>query len=346
VIRGFVKRACTLGIETIGSIDGFEGLLDPRPGGRTVKLEPSTVRGILPRGGSIIGCSNKSNPFAFPIVKGARETRDASADVIARVRELGIDVLVLCGGDGTMHFARQFIALGVPCIGVPKTIDNDLGATDQTFGFETAVNTATWAIDTLHSTAEAHARVMILEVMGRYAGWIALCAGIAGGADAILIPEIPYDVERVIAKIESRVAQGANFTIIVIAEGARPAGEPYATLEAEARPGRMIRLGGAGERLVRALEGRVPHDIRATVLGHLQRGGSPSPYDRVLGTRMGVHAAELCARGAFGRLVVLDGTTIRSVPIDEIPDGPRLVDPAGQLCATARAMGVELGAAG
>ena len=344
VIRGFVKRAARIGFECWASQDGFEGLLVD-DAAAVYPLTEERVRGILPRGGSIIGCSNKSNPFAAPgrDEHGAVTVVDASADVVARVRKHGFDVLVMVGGDGTMHYARRFIDLGVPCIGIPKTIDNDLGATDQTFGFDTAVNTASWAIDTLHSTAEAHARVMILEVMGRYAGWIALCAGIAGGADVILVPEIPYDVDRVIAKIQAREAAGAHFTIIVVAEGARPKGGELAVIEAQPRPGQLVRLGGAGERLARALEGRVDHEVRVTVLGHLQRGGTPSAYDRVLGTRMGVHAADLCARGAFGRLVVLSGTTIRSVPLADVRDGPRLVDRAGQLCATARAVGVELG---
>jgi 6-phosphofructokinase 1 len=243
-----------------------------------------------------------------------------------------------------MYYARRFMALGVPCIGVPKTIDNDLRGTDQTFGFETAVNTATWAIDALHSTAEAHERVMILEVMGRYAGWIALSSGLAGGADVILIPEIPYEPERIVAKIKERSASGRPFTIIVVAEGAAPKGGALAEIEAEARPGQLKRLGGAGERLARELTGKVDHEIRVTVLGHLQRGGSPSAFDRVLGMRMGIHAAEMAARKAYGRLVVLEGTTIRSIPLADIGEGPRLVDPAGQLCGAARAVGIELGA--
>jgi len=340
VIRGFVKRADQLGLETWGSQDGFEGLLD----GRLVRLDTAGVRGILPKGGSILGCSNRVNPFAVSAGKGSAETRDRSADVIARVREHGLDALVLVGGDGTMSFAARFMTLGLACVGVPKTIDNDLGATDQTFGFETAVNTATWAIDTLHTTAEAHQRVMILEVMGRYAGWIALAAGIAGGADVILIPEIPYDIERVVAKVRLREEAGTKFSIVVVAEGARPIGGELSYGEEVARPGQLKRLGGAGERLARALDGHVDHEVRVTVLGHLQRGGSPSPFDRVLGTRMGVHAAEMCARGAFGRMVVLTGTTIRSVPISDIGEGPRLVDPKGQLCNAARATGIELGA--
>lgn len=340
VIRGFTKRACQLGLEAYGSEDGFEGLLDPAK--ELVRLDDGAVRGILHQGGSILGCSNKSNPFAMA-VPGQKQTRDASADVVAKIRRYGLDALVMVGGDGTMHYARRFMALGVPCIGVPKTIDNDLRGTDQTFGFETAVNTATWAIDTLHSTAEAHERVMILEVMGRYAGWIALASGLAGGADVVLVPEIPYEPERVVAKIKERSGSGRPFTIIVVAEGAAPKGGTVSEIEAEARPGQLKRLGGAGERLARELQGKVEHEIRVTVLGHLQRGGTPSSFDRVLGMRMGIHAAEMAARRAYGRLVVLEGTTIRSIPLADVGEGPRLVDPSGQLCGAARAVGVELG---
>lgn len=342
VLRGFAKRAAQLDIEPWGSPNGFEGLVFPDV--ELQRLDGPAVRGILPRGGSILGCSNKSNPFAMPVPGEKGKTRDESARVVERIRALGLDALVLVGGDGTMHYARRFISLGVPCVGVPKTIDNDLGGTDQTFGFETAVNTASWAIDTLHSTAEAHERVMILEVMGRSAGWIALSAGLAGGADVILVPEIPYDPERVVAKIRARAAAGSPFTIVVVAEGAYPRGEDVQTVEAVARPGQLKRVGGAGERLRQLLEGRVDHEIRVTVLGHLQRGGSPSAYDRVLGMRMGIHAADLCARQAFGRLVVLRGTTIASVPLEDVPDAPRLVEPDGQLANAARAMDVELGA--
>jgi ATP-dependent phosphofructokinase / diphosphate-dependent phosphofructokinase len=343
VIRGFVKRASQLGVEVYGSEDGFEGLVDPAA--ELVRMDERAVRGILHKGGSILGCSNKSNPFAMPVAKGSRDTRDCSADVVAKVRANSIDALVMVGGDGTMHYGRRFAALGVPCLGVPKTIDNDLGGTDRTFGFETAVNTATWAIDTLHSTAEAHERVMILEVMGRYAGWIALSAGMAGGADVVLIPEIPYSTERVVAKIKERASSRRPFTIIVIAEGASPRGGGVAEIEQVARPGQLKRLGGAGERLARELEGNVDHEIRVTVLGHLQRGGSPSAFDRLLGMRMGIHAAECCERRAFGRMVVLEGTTIRSIPFESIPEGPRRVEPNGQLVNAARAVDIELGAA-
>lgn len=342
VIRGFVKRAVQLGIEVYGSEDGFEGLL--AKGAQLVPMNNKSVKGILPKGGSILGCSNKANPFMMPIKKGSKETRDASADVVENLKQHGIDALVMSGGDGTMYYARRFSALGIPCIVVPKTIDNDLHGTDRTFGFETAVNTATWAIDALHSTAEAHERVMILEVMGRYAGWIALASGLAGGADVILIPEIPYELDRVIQKIRDRSASGRPFTIIVCAEGAAPKGGRISEIEAEARPGQLKRVGGAAERLAHDLEGKVDHEIRFTVLGHIQRGGSPAAFDRVLGMRLGIHAAECCANKTFGRMISLRGVDITSIPFADVPEGPRLVDPNGQLCNAARAVDIELGA--
>lgn len=338
VIRGFVKRAHQLGIEVLGSEDGFEGLLSPTAA--LVPMKPGSVRGILHKGGSMLGCSNKSNPFAMKADGG---TTDRSAEVVNKLKQHGVEGLVLVGGDGTMEYARRFERLGVPCVGVPKTIDNDLHGTDQTFGFETAVNTATWAIDTLHSTAEAHERVMILEVMGRYAGWIALYSGMAGGADVILIPELPYSVDRVVAKIRERSSSKRPFTIVVIAEGAAPAGGAVAEIETVARPGQLKRLGGAGERLAHELSGKVDHEVRVTVLGHLQRGGSPAAFDRVLGMRMGIHAAECCGKREFGRMVALCGTVIGSIPLAEVLEGPRLVDPNGQLVFAARAVDIELG---
>jgi ATP-dependent phosphofructokinase / diphosphate-dependent phosphofructokinase len=347
VIRGFVRRAVQLGLEVYGSEDGFEGLVEP---GRVVPLSLESVRGILPRGGSMLGCSNRSDPFHYVGRKhrlaagvAAPPPSDQSAVVLGRLRALGIDALVLAGGDGTMALAARFAALGVACVGIPKTIDNDLSATDQTFGFDTAVNTATTAIDALHSTAASHERVMILEVMGRYTGWIALCAGIAGGADAILIPEIPYETGRVVAKIKEREGRGLPFTIVVVAEGARPVGGSFSEVEA-GTAAHLPRLGGAGDRLMGDLvQSDVDHEVRVTVLGHLQRGGIPSSFDRVLGTRMGTRAAELCAAGAFGQMVCLRGTNIESAPITDAVGRPKLVDPHGQLVAAARGVGIELG---
>jgi len=344
VLRAFVKTCTECGIEVYGSEDGFEGLIQP---GRLVKLKNASVRGILPRGGSILGCSNIANPFSYPTrdESGADKLVDVSSTVVARLREHEVDVLALAGGDGTMTHALRLMELGVPVVGIPKTIDNDLAATDLTFGFDTAVSTACWAIDALHSTAEAHDRVMILELMGRYAGWISLCAGIAGGADVVLIPEIPYDIDRVIAKIQTRAQNGASFSLIVVGEGAKPKGGDVTTVTS-GREGHLPRLGGAGQHVADQLKGKVSHEVRVTVLGHLQRGGSPSAFDRLLGTRFGVKAALLCAEGRTGRMVSLRGQDIVSVPLEDVVGRPKLVSGNGELVTTARHVGIELGAPG
>jgi len=336
VLRAFVKTCEHEGIAVVGSEDGFEGLIQSSR--RLVSLTSKEVRGILPKGGSILGCSNTANPFHY-----GPEGKDVSQDVVTRIKDNDIDVLVLVGGDGTMNMGLQLQKLGIPIIGVPKTIDNDLGATDITFGFETAVSTATWAIDALHSTAAAHVRVMITEVMGRYAGWIALSAGIAGGADVILLPEMPYDIERVARKIRQRSDQGITFSVVVIGEGAHPKGGAAAEV-AKGREGHLPRLGGAGRELEEALEGKVNHEIRTTVLGHLQRGGSPCAFDRTLGTRFGVMAAKLCVEGLVGRMVALKSTKVTSVSLEDAVNHPKLVTAECDLVATARAIGIELGA--
>jgi 6-phosphofructokinase 1 len=336
VLRAFVKTGTELGLEVLGSEDGFDGLIK---GDRLVELVPASVRGILPRGGSILGCSNRANPFAYPTrdAQGNESFPDVSERVLRNIERHRIDALVMVGGDGTMTYARDFEKVGVRVVGVPKTIDNDLAATDFTFGFDTAVGTATWAIDALHSTAESHDRVMLLELMGRHAGWIALHAGIAGGADVILLPEIPYDVERVISKVRGRA-----FSIVVVGEGARPKDGEVAVIEA-GNKSHLPRLGGAAHQLAQLLEGRLPHEVRVTVLGHLQRGGSPSASDRLLGTRFGVHAAYLCARGETGRMVALRGQDIVAVPLTEAVHQPKLVPPDGDLINAGRAIGIEFG---
>jgi 6-phosphofructokinase 1 len=342
VVRAFVKCGSELGLEILGSEDGFEGLIR---GDRIVKLKPSSVRGILPRGGSILGCSNRANPFAYPgrDAQGKEIYTDESDRVLQHIADHRIDALVMVGGDGTMTHARELEKRGVRVVGVPKTIDNDLAATDFTFGFDTAVGTATWAIDALHSTAESHDRVMLIELMGRYAGWIALHAGIAGGADVILLPEIPYDVERVIAKIQQRAEAGASFSLVVVGEGAKPKDGQLSTIS-EGAKGHLARLGGAAQQLQQLLQGRVSHEIRVTVLGHLQRGGSPSAFDRLLGTRFGVAAATLCATGQWGRMVALRGQDVTHVPIADAVDHAKLVPVDGELVHTARMVGIELGA--
>jgi phosphofructokinase-like protein len=338
VLRAFVKTSEGLGIEVYGSEDGFEGLIQS---GRMVRLTGDSVRGILPKGGSILGCSNRANPFAYR-APGSKELKDVSADVVDRLKRHGIDILVMVGGDGTMHHARELMKLGIDVVGVPKTIDNDLGATDYTFGFDTAVHTATWAIDALHSTAESHDRVMILELMGRYAGWISLHAGIAGGADVIAIPEIPYDIDRIVAKIEGRAKRGVHFSIVVVGEGASPKGGKRATLN-KGYKGHLERLGGAGQVMASLLEGRVPHETRVTVLGHVQRGGSPSAFDRVLGTRFGVEAALMCQRRQTGQMVALRGLGLTHIPIEQAIGDAKVVTPDSDLVALARHLDIELG---
>jgi 6-phosphofructokinase 1 len=338
-VRGFVHAATRQGILVCASHFGFAGLLGCEAVG---SLRLQDVRGILPRGGSILGCSTHANPLALPTEDPA--FREASAMVRARTRELGIDALVLIGGDGTMSIAERLGGIGVPCIGIPKTIDGDVGETELTCGLDSAVETATRAIDALHSTAEAHQRVMIIECMGRYAGFIALRSAIAGGADAVLIPEIPYDVDRVVAKIREREHLGLRFSIVVIGEGACPAGSCTSEVE-PGGPGRLPRLGGAGQRLAQELLAHdVRHEVRVTVLGHLQRGGSPTASDRLLATRFGVQAAELCAQRRFGRMVALRAGRVDSVSIGEACRARARVAPAGELVRSARAIGIELGA--
>ncbi|MEM7434706.1 MAG: ATP-dependent 6-phosphofructokinase [Myxococcota bacterium] len=342
VLRAFVKTATDLGLEVLGSEDGFEGLIDDPV--RVHTLSTKDVRGILPRGGSILGCSNRADPFALVDrdSEGAERTRDASELVLQRLAELEIDILVLVGGDGTMDIGMRFAKLGVSVVGIPKTIDNDLAATDLSFGLDTAVSTATWAIDALHTTAEAHDRVMILEVMGRDSGWIGLLAGIAGGADAILIPEIHYDVDRVVEQIKARTASGHSFSIIVIGEGAKPMGGTVSNIKGD-HESISQRPVGPGAQLAQLLDGHIDHEIRVTVLGHIQRGGSPSWFDRILGTRFGVHAANLCYNDQVGHIVALRGQEIVAVPLEAAVGNLKRVPPDGELVMVARAMGIEVG---
>jgi 6-phosphofructokinase 1 len=341
VIRAFVKTASAhYDWETLGILDGFEGLLTP-DGVRT--LRDDDVRGILSHGGTMLGTSNRCNPFAIrEMVDGDVRVSDRSADVLARIKELGVGALVVIGGDGSMNIGLRFSQLGVPVVGVPKTIDNDLAATDVTFGFDTAVATATDAIDRLRSTAEAHHRVMIVEVMGRDAGWIALEAGLAGGGDVILIPEIPFRLDRVAQAIEQRNADGRSFSIIVVAEGAYPVGGAPITSK-RFGPDGFVRLGGVGVWLAEELGQRIHHEVRATVLGHVQRGGTPTAFDRVLATRLGCAAAWLVGQADFGKMVAVRGSEIVPVPIEEAVRTSRRVSPAGDRVLTARHLGVSFG---
>ena len=342
VIRGVVRSAVIgRGWEVIGIEDGFDGFLHQE---KCRSIGIPEVRGILPRGGTILGTTNRGSPFSFPIMReGKLELIDVSDEVLSRIDLLGISALVVVGGDGTLKIALELMKRGVPIVGVPKTIDNDLLETDVTFGYNTALETATDALDKLHSTAESHHRVMVLEVMGRYAGWIALESGIAGGADIILIPEIPYDIERVCAAIVERGRCGGRFSLIVAAEGAYPKGGGRVVQEAAGGKCVVERLGGVGEALSRQLGGFLGMDIRSTVLGHLQRGGSPSTFDRCLGSRFGVKAVELIEAGAFGQMVCLKGRQITSAPIEDAVKNLNLIDPAGEMVRHAEALGIMLG---
>ncbi|MBK6695511.1 MAG: ATP-dependent 6-phosphofructokinase [Myxococcales bacterium] len=338
VLRAFV-HASSPDIDVFGARFGFEGLMDDET---IVPLPIAAVRGILPKGGSILGCSTRVYPFFVP-VPGGSATHDLGPDIVARLQRLEMEGLVLIGGDGTMAAAKRFMDAGLPCVGIPKTIDNDMGGTDQTFGFDTALDTATRAVDALHSTAESHRRVMILEVMGRYAGFIALESGVAGGADVVLLPEIPYDIARIVEKIEERERLGLRFTIVVVAEGAAPKGGVVAEIEG-GRPGHLPRLGGAGARLALESERACPSaEVRVTVLGHLQRGGSPSAFDRALGSRFGAAAARLVRTGEWGKMVSLRGTRIESIPIEAALLEKKVLDPQGEYATAARLLGITLG---
>ena len=342
VIRAVTRTAVDVyGWEVMGIQDGFDGLINMQG---MHELTPFKVRGILPRGGTILGTTSRGNPFKYKIKMGDKEEiRDMSSRVVENLSLLGIDALVMIGGDGTLTIGRDLMQLGVKIVGVPKTIDNDLSATEVTFGYNTAVTTATEAIDKLHSTAESHHRIMILEVMGRDAGWIALAAGISGGADVILIPEIPFDIEVVAKTVAKRSKKGSKFSIVVCAEGAFP--KEGAQLYQEHKIGeKTIRtLGGIGEYVSDQLSQRLAMESRVTVLGHLQRGGTPTTYDRFLATRFGVKAVELVANGEFGKMACLRGNRIESATLEEAIGQLKLVDPKGEIAVTAEKLSICLG---
>jgi len=338
VIRAVVKTAANSGLECIGLEDSFDGLIEPN---RSRPLTPRDVTGILRLGGTILGTTNRGNPFAYPIATSGG-TVDYSARCIEMFHHLALDALVVIGGDGTLAIAHEFSKRGIPVVGVPKTIDNDICETVNTFGFDTAVSFATDAIDRLHTTAEAHHRVMIVEVMGRYAGWIALHSGIAGGADVILVPEIPFDIDKVAAHIVAREKWGASFSIVVVAEGAAPKGGKRSVVK-EAELGTVERLGGIGSIVAADIERLTKKETRYVVLGHLQRGGSPTAFDRVLATRFGHKAVELLIEGHFGQMVALQSPYIVAVPLEKIVGRTRNVPPDSDLLATARSVGISLG---
>ncbi len=338
VIRAVVKEAANAGIECLGLEDSFDGLIEPN---RSRVLTPKDVAGILRFGGTILGTTNHGNPFAYP-VSTSEGTRDYSSRVVEMFHQLGLGALIVIGGDGTLAIAYQFHQRGIPIVGVPKTIDNDIVGTTTCFGFDTAVDFATEAIDRLHTTAEAHHRVLVAEVMGRYSGWIALYAGVAGGADAILIPEIPFDLDIVAERLRAREQWGARFSVVVVAEGAFPKGGTLSLLE-EAREGGVERLGGIGERLAAELQTRLGKETRSVVLGHLQRGGPPTSADRVLATRFGGKAVELAREGVFGVMVAFDPPDIVTRPLSEVVGRTKRVPPDIDLVLTAKAIGITFG---
>ncbi|NIM93877.1 MAG: ATP-dependent 6-phosphofructokinase [Anaerolineales bacterium] len=341
VIRAAVKTATNVySCDVIGIRRGFEGLIEVNG---TLTLTPDRVRGILPQGGTILGAANRGNPFARKVMRDGKEVvEDVSDQVVQRIHELELDSLIVVGGDGTLRISLELYQKGCPVIGVPKTIDNDIGGTDVSFGFDTAVAMATEAIDRLHTTAEAHHRVMILELMGRNTGFIALEAGLAGGADVILIPEIPFTFESIFEKIRSRASAGYHFSIVVVAEGASPLGGDQ-VFSIKGDEVRSPRLGGIGQLVTENIAQSCGMEARVTVLGHLQRGGSPTAFDRWLATRSGAAAVRLAASGGFGRLVGLRGESIVDVSLEEALAIPRRVDVECDAVRTARDLGICMG---
>lgn len=338
VLRGVVLAAEKLGSEVLGFLDGFEGLLPP---GNYRLLDRRATAGIMPRGGTIIGTTNRGH---FVAKVGAGDRAEVAEKVIADARrvlkELGVDGLIIIGGDGSMATALQLQAAGINCIGVPKTIDNDLEATAMTFGFDSAVATVMDALDRLHTTATSHKRVMVLEVMGRHAGWIALHGGLAGGAHIILIPEIPFDYDKIAAALNVRADRGSLSAIVVVAEGARPRdGQVVMRANEEGE----YRLGGIGEIVAREIAARTGKETRCTVLGHLQRGGAPTTLDRILGTRFGVKAVKLIHEKQFGSMVSYQNYQVRHVPIADAVNRLRLVPADSQMVQTARDVEISFG---
>lgn len=347
VIRAATLSALRKGWEVIGIRDGFNGVLDPsqysekRPG--WFPLTSVTVRGITHLGGTILGTTNRGNPLSYPVLRdnGEYELVDRCPELVDKLRALGVDALIAIGGDGSMKIAERISEIGLPVVGVPKTIDNDLLHTVATFGFDTAVTFATDAVDRLHSTAESHGRTMIVEVMGRYAGWIALHAGIAGTADVILLPEIPYDINKVLEKVRSRYDGGQGFCIVVVAEGAKPVGGQVSIIGKEV--GQAERLGGIGHQLAALITKELGVETRCTVLGHLQRGGTPTAYDRLLSLRFGSAAVRTLAAGLSGVMIVLDPPEVKHVSLNEVINNMKLVPLDCDTVRTARDLGVCLG---
>jgi ATP-dependent phosphofructokinase / diphosphate-dependent phosphofructokinase len=340
VIRAVAKAAAKRGWETIGFLGGYEGILEPQ---RYLALNYQELGALLTRGGTILGTANRGR---FSAKVGHGQSRQLPQELIdgvkAGMQKLDICGLVSIGGDGSLSIGQQLFEGGVPLVGVPKTIDNDLECTMMTFGFDSAVACATDALDRLHTTAESHNRVMVLEVMGRYAGWIALYAGVAGGADVILIPEVPFTYDSICAKIQDREKAGKHFTLVIVAEGAREKGGEFVTT-GEQVANREARLGGIAGVVAAELERRTNKEARACVLGHLQRGGSPTNFDRALCSMFGAEAVELIASGQYGRMVAYQGAQVTAVPIAQAVGRLKTVPLAGGLARTARALGICLG---
>ncbi len=353
VINGITKSAISkYGVEVVGFTKGFTGLV--KHGYKDLDLK--AVSGILHEGGTILKSSNKDNLFNYPVRQkdGSIEYQDISDEAVKNLEYLGVDGLIIIGGDGTLTSARDFARKGIPVIGVPKTIDNDLPETDVTFGFNTSLETICDALDKIHTTAFSHDRVMVVEVMGRLSGWLALEGGLAGSADVIIIPEIPYDINKVVDKIAQRDAFGRNFTIIVVSEGATPLGGEVTVREMVEDSPDSVRLGGIGDIITRQLQKLVPeHEVRYTNLAYLQRGGVTSQFDRSLGLLFGVHAVDLLMKGKSGVMVQLKGREVSSIPLTEVvgsgdvgetsKGGKKLVDPKGQYVQTAKAIGISFG---
>ena len=345
VIRAATLCAINRGWECWGIRDGYNGLFLPEqyPDGGLIRLTAERVRGIAHLGGTILGTTNRGNPFKFPMPgkDGKLVEVDRSDEIVKAFQKAKLDALIAVGGDGSLTMANDFAKKGLQVIGVPKTIDNDLDQTVITFGFDTAVSFATECIDRLHSTAQSHRRVMVVEVMGRYAGWIALNCGISGGAHAILMPEIPYDIRTVAAKILTRYKSGRNFAIVVVAEGAKPKDGARSVVEKEI--GKAERLGGAGEQVAKEIQALTQCETRVVVLGHLLRGGSPTSFDRLIGLRFGAAAVRALAEGRKGVMVALDPPTVKYVPLAQAVSRMKSVPLDSDSVQTARELGIVFG---
>ncbi len=341
VIRGIVLAAHRKGWEVYGIKYGYRGLIDTK---QIVRLTPESVWDITNIGGTILGTAIKGDPFNFRVEKhdGGHILTDISDSIYSNFRALGFNALIAIGGDGSLRIAERFMKKGMPVIGVPKTIDNDIGSTEVTFGFDTAVNTATEAIDKLHTTARSHDRVMVVEVMGRFVGWIALHSGISGSADVILIPEIPFNIENVCNKIRQLTLLDKDYAIVVVAEGAKPVGGDFTVVEG-GKAGGEVRLGGIGKKVSEEIRKRIGKETRDIVLGHLQRGGAPTTFDRLLSLRFGAAAVRFVEAGMFGMMAALQSGEIVPVPIEEAIGRMKSVQMDSDIIRTARSLGISFG---